>query len=51
MDDENRFGTETEDTSALFVSTQKKLKAEEEARKKAAEEQSPQRLMCLISIY
>lgn len=40
MSDENRFDAQNEETSALFVSTQKKKKAEEEARKKAEEEQA-----------
>ena len=33
MGDENKLGPENEDTSALFVSAQKKKRAEEEAKK------------------
>ena len=40
MSDENRFDAQSEETSALFVSTQKKKKAEEEAKRKAEEEQA-----------
>ena len=40
MSDENVNSNENEETAALFVSAQKKKKAEEEARQKAAEEQA-----------
>ncbi|WP_026670781.1 hypothetical protein [Butyrivibrio sp. AE3006] len=40
MSDENMTNIDNDDTSALFVSSQKKKKAEEEARKKAEEEKA-----------
>ncbi len=40
MSDENMTNIENDDTSALFVSSQKKKKAEEEAKRKADEEKA-----------